>query len=94
MTTKPEARREGSVALASRFGLRSLIPLEPKLLAARDLVRRDRRADEFFDVLDDEAGALKVADLRYHRRFEHRLGRYAELIGRDERQPVLEGVAA
>jgi hypothetical protein len=29
----------------------------------------------------------------YHQRFEHRLGRYAELIGRAERTPVLDGVA-
>ena len=29
----------------------------------------------------------------YHRRFEQRLGRYAELIGRDERQPVMDAPA-
>jgi hypothetical protein len=30
----------------------------------------------------------------YHRRFEQRLGRYAELIDRAEREPVLDPVPA
>jgi Radical SAM superfamily len=52
----------------------------------RDLLEQDRAFRAFHD--NDAVGLPEF----YHRRFEHRLGRYAGLIGRAERQPVLEAV--
>lgn len=48
-----------------------LRPLELEFTAAQNLIGRDRRANIFFDVLDDELCALKMADLWGHLRIVH-----------------------